>query len=1248
MNYRIFVEKKSGFNFESIRLFEELKEDFNLKDLEGVRILNVYDIFNIDKEQLDKSKRSIFSEIVTDNVFENFEANGNRYFAFEYLPGQFDQRASSAMECLNLLSDKNRDVVVTSGKVIILQGKVSDEEFEKIKRYMINEVEAREKNLDVLQFEEISKKKIESIKVVEDFIFLDRFGLSTLREKYNLAMSFEDLQLIQSYYKKEKRNPTETEIRVFDTYWSDHCRHTTFETSLEDISFPKGKMGNILEESFKEYLELREKVYGEKAKTRKISLMDMSTIMGKYFRKTGKLDDLEVSDEINACSIYIDVNIDGKIEKWLLMFKNETHNHPTEIEPFGGAATCLGGAIRDPLSGRAYVYQAIRVTGASNPLEKIEETLDGKLPQKKITVGASNGYSSYGNQIGLSTSHVCEIYHEGYKAKRMEVGAVVGAVPASWVRREKPLPGDLVILLGGRTGRDGIGGATGSSKEHTSDSIFLCGAEVQKGNAPEERKIQRLFRNEKVTKLIKKCNDFGAGGVSVAVGELADGLEIDLDKVPTKYSGLDGTELAISESQERMAVVIEAKDKDLFVRYANLENLNAIVIAKVTEQKRLVMTWKGKKIVDIAREFLDTNGAIQKENVELNSIDIKDNPFIQKETNKKIKEKWYEMLSDLNVASQKGLMEKFDSTIGGGTVLMPFGGRYQMTPTELSIHKLPVLEGQTTTASGISWGYNPYISSWSQYHGGIYSVVESITKIVAAGGDYKTIRLSFQEYFEKLGNNPKKWGKPFAALLGTIYAQKRFSIPAIGGKDSMSGTFHKLSVPPTLISFAVGILDTKDVISNEFKNPKNRVYLIKSQMDENLIPNIDTLKDNFELVHKLIKDKKIISAMSVTNGGIAETLSKMSFGNRIGVDLRGLSTEIKNNLFNLCYGSIIVETKEEISLSNENIFYLGETIEDYKIILDDETIEMEEGERIWLEKLAPVFPYKLKEEIKNYDLKLYKSNDDFSAKEENKCKKPKVLIPVFPGTNCEYDCYRAFEKAGGAPKIIVFRNNIDIEDSIKEFITELQDSNILMLAGGFSAGDEPDGSGKFIANILRNRDVFEAITKFRKRDGLILGICNGFQALIKSGLLPYGDIEKLDENSPTLSFNKIGRHISQMVKTKIVSNNSPWLKGMELGKEYTIPVSHGEGRFVASDEVIEKLFANGQVVTQYVNFDGEPTNEFRFNPNGSSFAIEGIVSEDGRIFGKMGHSERYGEDICKNIIGDKLQDIFKNGINYFK
>ena len=1241
MNYRIYVEKKNGFDLEAKRLENELKESFQGIKLSKVRLLNCYDVFNIEEAELAEAKKLIFSEVVSDTVTDTLETNGAKFFAVEYLPGQFDQRADSAMQCLNLISDKNQNVVVTSGKVIILEGEISDADVEKVKKYYINPVEMREKDLVKLEIEE--GEKAQDVPVFEGFISWNEEELKKFRESLGLAMTLADVKFVQEYFRDtEKREPTETEIKVLDTYWSDHCRHTTFETRIKDIVFPKSAFGETLQKAFDDYSKAREFVHGERLSKKYISLMDMATICGKEMRKSGKLDDLEVSDEINACSVYIDVDVDGKLEKWLLMFKNETHNHPTEIEPFGGASTCLGGAIRDPLSGRSYVYQAIRVTGSGNPLEKLEDTLPGKLPQKKITTGAASGYASYGNQIGLTTGHVCEIYHDGYKAKRMEVGAVVGAVPADWVRRENASKGDIVILLGGKTGRDGCGGATGSSKEHTDDSLRLCGAEVQKGNAPEERKIQRLFRNPEVTRMIKKCNDFGAGGVSVAIGELAPGLDINLDVVPTKYLGLSGTELAISESQERMAVVIEAKDKDKFIELASKENLLSTVVATVTDTNRLVLNWKGKKIVDISRDFLDTNGVTQETTVEVADI-TGENPLLKANyEGETLKDRWYNMLSSLNVASQKGLMEIFDATIGATTVLMPFGGKYQMTPTDVSVQKIPLLKGETDTASAITWGYNPVLSSWSQFHGGAYAVVESLAKLVSVGGDYKRVRLSFQEYFQKLGQNPVNWGKPFSALLGTIEAQRGFGIPAIGGKDSMSGTFNDIHVPPTLISFAVAPVKASVVISPEFKEAGHKLYLVKHHMLDNYMPNIEELKENFELVHENIVNGTIISAMTLKNGGIAEAVSKMTLGNRVGAKI----VDLGEDLFKLGYGTFVVETTKE--LCGKNVELLGETIAEYKVVVGDKEIDMTEGEKVWLDKLFPVFPHKTIEKVENYIWTPYEKKEIIVCK--NKIAKPRVLVPAFPGTNCEYDSARVFEKAGAEANILPFRNITQeyINDSIEKMVKEINNSQILMFPGGFSSGDEPDGSGKFIATVLTNPKIAEAISKFLERDGLILGICNGFQALIKSGLLPYGEIGKVTENSPTLTFNKIGRHVSQMVKTKVTSNKSPWLAGVEVGSEFEIAVSHGEGRFFANDEVIKKLFENGQVATQYVNLEGVPTNEFRFNPNGSTCAIEGITSPDGKVFGKMGHSERCGNNVFKNIIGNKDQKIFENGVKYFK
>lgn len=1223
-NCRIFVEKKEGFDLEAKRLCKEWKEALQLNSLTKVRILNCYDIFGA--KDIKEAKRMIFSEVVTDVVSESFDEK-IPHFAVEFLPGQFDQRADSAYQCMNLLSAENEKVVITSGKVFLLEGNVSSEEIEKIKKFYINPVEMREKDLSKLEQEGLQFQS--SVPIIESFV--------GLKESMGLAMSQADLYFVEKYFREEeKRMPTETEIRVLDTYWSDHCRHTTFETELEEIVFPKGKFGEELQRVFNKYLA-----------NKQVTLMEMAKVIGKKMRKEGKLDDLEVSEEINACSIYIDVDVDGEIEKWLLMFKNETHNHPTEIEPFGGASTCLGGAIRDPLSGRAYVYQAIRVTGAANPLETLEDTLEGKLPQKKITTAAAHGYSSYGNQIGLTTGLVSEIYHEGYKAKRMEVGAVVAAAPVKNVRRETPIPGDIVILLGGKTGRDGCGGATGSSKEHTKDSLALCGAEVQKGNAPEERKIQRLFRKEKVARMIKKCNDFGAGGVSVAIGELAEGLKINLDSVPTKYAGLNGTELAISESQERMAVVIAKEEEALFLEEAAFENLEATKVAEVTEEKRLILSWKGKEIVNLSRAFLDTNGVRQKAKVEVEEPSG-NNPLTEAVVSgNSLADQWKNCMQDLNVASQKGMVEMFDSNIGAGTILMPFGGKYQMTPNDVAVQKISVEKGHSHTASAITWGYNPKISSWSPYHGSAYAVLESLAKLVSVGADYRKVRLSFQEYFQKLGKEAKNWGKPFAALLGSLEAQEAFGTPAIGGKDSMSGSFQDLHVPPTLISFAVAPVATKEVISPEFKKAASHIYLLKHTALENTMPDYEMCKKNFTWLHEQIIAGNILSCMTIKMGGIAEALTKMTFGNRIGLEVKNVG----ENFFQLAYGSFILESEQELSF--DNLEYLGKTIEEYQIrILDRETstvLSGKEMEKEWLEVLAPIFPYEYQEEKKEiYTLDSCITTKIYHSKE--RVTKPRVLVMAFPGTNCEYDSAKAFQDAGAEPHILVFRNLKPsyIEASIEAMVQELKQAQILMLPGGFSAGDEPDGSGKFIATVLQNPRIMAEIQNFLERDGLILGICNGFQALIKSGLLPYGKLGTVTENSPTLTFNKIGRHVSQMVRTKILSNQSPWLSSFQVGEEFIIPVSHGEGRFYVQEAELKSLLQHGQIVTQYVNFEGKASNEFRHTPNGSTCAIEGIVSPDGRILGKMGHSERKGEDLYKNIPGNKVQDIFSNGVNYFK
>ena len=1238
---RFFVEKKKGFDLDAKRLEKQLREELgiNIKDL---RLINCYDIFNLsaDKENV---KKMILSEPVTDSITEELDLKGKKYFAVEFLPGQFDQRADSAMQCIDIVSTVKQNVDVLTSKIIILNDELTDEELNRIKKFYINPIEMREKDLSVLKKEEILFNS--EVITYDNFTSLNDAEIEKMRTDLGLSMSFEDLKFVQDHYKEIKRNPTETEIKVLDTYWSDHCRHTTFETKINKVTFPNSEFGKQMEKEFNEYLKLKEDV----SKKRVVSLMDMATIVAKYLKKEGKLDNLEVSEENNACSVYVDVEVEdfeGKkaIEKWLLMFKNETHNHPTEIEPFGGASTCLGGAIRDPLSGRAYVYQAIRVTGSGNPLETVEETLKGKLPQKKITTGAASGYSSYGNQIGIATTLVSEIYHDGYKTKRMEVGAVVAAAPVENVVRKSPTPGDNIIIIGGKTGRDGCGGATGSSKEHNDKSLLLCGAEVQKGNAPEERKIQRLFRNAEATKLIKKCNDFGAGGVSVAIGELADGVEVNLDLVPVKYEGLNGTELAISESQERMAVIISKEDTEKFLKFVDEENLLGTVVGYVTDKNRLTLNWKGKAIVDISRDFLNTNGVQQNIDIEVRDYE-NENVFEKfKTSDSSLEKKWLHNIKKLNVASQKGLVEMFDSSVGAGTILAPFGGKYQMSPTDVSIMKFPVLDKNTDTASAITWGFNPYISEWSTYHGAIYAVVESLAKLVAAGVDYKTARLSFQEYFEKLGKDAYKWSKPFLALLGAMKAQKDFDVAAIGGKDSMSGTFNDISVPPTLISFAVSPVNIHDVISTEFKKPKNKLYLVENKIDEkDFLFNSEELKENFEFVLKNIKDKKIVSAMVIKMGGLAEALSKMSFGNRLGFEINNKDVD----LFSLKPASILIETTEE--LSYKNAIYLGEVSDKFEGKVNGENINLENVESVWLNKLKPIFPYKLEEEIETYDIK-NKISEKKIYKSSITIAKPRVVIAAFPGTNSEYDMYNRFNENGAEAKITLLRNLTQnhLAESVDQMCKDLRNSQIFVLPGGFSAGDEPDGSGKFMAAVLQNPKLMDEIKAFLGRDGLILGVCNGFQALVKSGLLPYGEIGNVHENSPTLTFNKIGRHISQLVKTKIVTNNSPWLSSFEIGETFDIPVSHGEGRFYASDEVLKELFENGQIATQYVDFDLNATSEFRFNPNGSSLAIEGIISPDGKIFGKMGHSERYSRDAFKNIPGNKDQNLILNGIKYFK
>ncbi len=1250
---RIFVEKKDDYAVSEKDLFNDIRENLGIKSLTNLRIVNRYDISGITDSEYNSAKNTIFSEPPVDNSYDEkiITDKNDRLFAIEYLPGQFDQRADSAAQCLQILTQKERPKVVTA-KLIILSGKISDAEFEKIKNYCINPLELREASLEKPESLEAVYPEPEDIKEVKDFITMDEAGLARLMEVMGFAMSFEDLRFCREYFKtSEKRNPTVTELRVIDTYWSDHCRHTTFNTLIEKIEIEKGKYTEAIEKALLRYMEARAFVYGESE--RDINLMDMAVMGMKEMRKKGLLDDLEVSDEINASSIIVNADIDGKQEEWLVMFKNETHNHPTEIEPFGGAATCLGGAIRDPLSGRSYVYGAMRVTGSADPRASIEETLPGKLPQRKITTGAAAGYSSYGNQIGLATGQVAEVYDEDFVAKRMEIGAVIGAAPKSNVTRKAPSEGDVIVLLGGRTGRDGCGGATGSSKEHTEESIQSCGAEVQKGNAPTERKIQRLFRDPKVSRMIKKCNDFGAGGVSVAIGELADGLLIDLDAVPKKYEGLDGTELAISESQERMAVLLAPEGAESFINHAAAENLEAVVVAKVTGDNRLRMRWRGQTIVDISRDFLNTNGVRQSTRVLIKAPDAESyfNKLQAWEKNKEdLKEKWLENLKDLNVCSQKGLVERFDSTIGAGTILMPFGGIYQETPSEGLAMKLPVLSGETNTATLMTYGYNPKLAKWSPFHGAVYAVVEAVAKVAALGGDYGRIRLTLQEYFEKLGKDPLKWGKPAGALLGAFYTQMMLGVPAIGGKDSMSGTFKDLNVPPTLVAFAVDTAEAGKIVSQELKKSGSKVILLRAERDNKDLPDFERLHKIFSKVHELIQKGLVLSSATVRIGGIAAAVSKMCFGNKLGFTFEKGYEEM--DLFTPEYGSIILEMDQSCDLnsifSGMDYEIIGVTESTGHISIKGVKIGLEEALKAWKAPLERIFPT----HSGNNDDKpqnIYYNSTNI-VKSSAKIARPKVFIPVFPGTNCEYDTARAFEKAGGEPSIFVFRNisPSDIEVSINEMVRLIGNTQIIALPGGFSSGDEPDGSGKFIATVFRNPRVKEAVMKFlREKDGLMLGICNGFQVLIKLGLLPYGEIRDMDESSPTLTFNKIGRHVSCMVRTKVVSSLSPWLSKSKVGDIHTIAVSHGEGRFAASREIMDSLIKNGQVATQYVDLNGNPTYDSAFNPNGSIEAVEGITSPDGRIFGKMGHSERTGANVGKNVPGDKEQLIFKAGVEYF-
>jgi phosphoribosylformylglycinamidine synthase len=1252
---RLYVEKKPGCDIEAASIFADIKENLGIEGIEGIKILNRYDIEGISDSDYETAKTTIFSEPPVDTVTEEKidMPEGSRVFAVEFLPGQYDQRADSAMQCIQIISQKERPAISVA-KVYIIVGNISDNDFERIKKYCINPVDSREASLDKPKTLKMVMDYPEDVKILDGFNEMTEKQAKQMINDFGLAMSLEDLLFCQKYFRDtEKRNPTMTEIKVIDTYWSDHCRHTTFQTKIENVEVEGGLYAAPINEAYQCYLDERQYVYGDR-KDKDKCLMDIAVLGMKTLRKKGILDNMDASDEINACSIVVPVDIDGKNEDWLIMFKNETHNHPTEIEPFGGAATCLGGAIRDPLSGRSYVYQAMRVTGAADPRTSVKDTMVGKLPQRKIVTEAARGYSSYGNQIGLSTGQVTEIYDEGFAAKRMEVGAVIAAVKKENVIRKIPKKGDVVILTGGRTGRDGCGGATGASKEHNIESIHTCGAEVQKGNAPTERKLQRLFRNPEVEKMIKRCNDFGAGGVSVAIGELADGLDINLDLVPKKYEGLDGTELAISESQERMAVVVDAENKDKFIAFAEEENLEATPVAVVTDSRRLVLNWRGKAVVNLSRDFLDTNGVKQKTDVfvkqpkkdEFFNKTCVDSELIEND----LKSAWLTNMSRLNAASQKGLVERFDSTIGAGTVLMPFGGKRQLTPPEAMAAKVPLLKGETTTATLMSFGYNPDISKWSPFHGAVYAVIESLAKIVATGGDAKDVKLTFQEYFEKLGTDKEKWGKPFAALIGAFKAQMEMNVAAIGGKDSMSGTFMDISVPPTLVSFAVDVTKTGNIISPEFKSAGNKIVYLPAKRDKYNLPDYDYIKKLFDLVTDLIRKGICISASTVRGGGIAEAVSKMTFGNGIGMEFdRDIKT---HELFKPAYGSFVLEiaNSKVIDFMGLDAIILGTTIEDESIIINDVEISLDEMLKVWESPLEKVFPTKVPlSDMPKPEIKLYE-NKNF-AKPETKIAKPKVFIPVFPGTNCEYDSARAFEKAGAETKTLVIANMTVpmLEASIEKMVEEIKKSQIIMIPGGFSAGDEPDGSGKFIAAVFRNPAVKEAVMDLlQNRDGLMLGICNGFQALIKLGLVPYGEIRDLDENSPTLTYNSIGRHVSCLVDTKIISNKSPWLWGVRPGEVYTIPVSHGEGRFVAPKEKIDELIANGQVATQYVDFKGNATYDITFNPNGSMMAIEGITSPDGRVLGKMGHSERIGNDLYKNCCGRHDQKVFESGVNYFR
>ena len=1264
---RVYVEKKPAFAVQAKDLRHELRKYLGVSGLTGVRVLIRYDVENISDDVFEKACKTVFAEPPVDTLYkESFEmAENARVFSVEFLPGQFDQRADSAVQCVKFLNEEE-EPVIRSATTYVIEGEVSNEEFEAIKHHCINPVDSREIGMEkpetlVAKFEEPA-----DVAILDGFQDMPEAELKKRYDSLNLAMTFKDFLHIQNYFKSEEhRDPSMTEIRVLDTYWSDHCRHTTFSTELKNVAFTDGYYREPIEGTYQKYLADRAEIF--KGRDDKfVCLMDLALMAMRKLKKEGKLDDQEESDEINACSIVVPVEIDGKTEEWLVNFKNETHNHPTEIEPFGGAATCLGGAIRDPLSGRTYVYQAMRVTGAADPTVSVKETLKGKLPQKKLVREAAHGYSSYGNQIGLATGYVKEIYHPDYVAKRMEIGAVMGAAPRKDVKRMTSDPGDIIILLGGRTGRDGIGGATGSSKVHTEASIEVCGAEVQKGNAPTERKIQRMFRRPEVSRLIKKCNDFGAGGVSVAIGELADGLNIYLDKVPKKYAGLDGTEIAISESQERMAVVVDPKDVEEFLKYANEENLEAVEVAVVTESPRLVLIWRDKEIVNISRAFLDTNGAHQETDVKA-EIPSQENKYFTKPEVTDVKEKWLSMLADLNCCSQKGLVEMFDSSIGAGSVLMPYGGKYQLTETQAMVAKLPVLEGKTDTVTMMSYGFDPYLSSWSPYHGAIYAVIESVSRIVAGGGDFSKIRFTFQEYFRRMTEDPARWSQPFLALLGAYDAQLGFGLPSIGGKDSMSGTFNEIDVPPTLVSFAVDVASDKTMITPELKKAGNKLVLLKIERDAYDLPDYEKIMDQYHKFFEDVKAGRIVSAYALDGNGLAAAVSKMAFGNHKGVKID--AQVAKEDLFAADFGSIVAEVPAdkvaELTIAG---IVVGEVEDDAVLSYGDVKVTMEEALTAWKGTLEKVFktvsgaekndgpaPESI-EAQQAADGGTIDENGCYHAGSVYVCKhkvaKPRVFIPVFPGTNCEYDSTKAFERAGAEVDVKVFKNLTaeDIRDSVNIFAKAIDQAQIIMFPGGFSAGDEPDGSAKFFATAFQNAKMKEAVTRLlEERDGLALGICNGFQALIKLGLVPYGKITGQTPDSPTLTYNTIGRHISKMVYTKVVTNKSPWLAQAELGATYCSPASHGEGRFVASEEWIKKLYENGQIATRYVDADGNvQLNDEEWNVNGSYYAIEGITSPDGRVLGKMAHAERRGDSVAINIFGEQDMKIFESGVAYFK